>query len=337
MFAILSHNNNGGNMAVLTPIQSSQNELTRQLNDITQQYVDASQSDATRQSYSSDWREFEEFCITADENPLPAEPETVARFLSHQASIKGLKVSTIERRISAINDYHRKLGKTPPTKHTRSKVITEAMQGIKRQHGEPKDKKAPATDDIISRMLSVIKDDTLEGYRDRALIAFGFASAMRRAEIVNVHVEDLQLHEEGLVVFVRTSKTDKYNEGDTITLPHGRYIRPIEHLMDWLRVSGIESGPVFRPLKKGGKSTRDMALSGERVNLIVKKYAAQIGLNPDDFGAHSFRSGYITTAAMVGAPISTIMAQSRHKTMNVVQEYFIIQEKFKNHSGAAFL
>jgi hypothetical protein len=40
-------------------------------------------------------------------------------------------------------------------------------------------KKAPITADLIAAMLATCRSD-IRGVRDRALIAFGFASAMRR-------------------------------------------------------------------------------------------------------------------------------------------------------------
>jgi hypothetical protein len=65
---------------------------------------------------------------------------------------------------------------------------------------------------------------TQKGLRDRGLLLFGFASAMRRSELVALAVEDLEHTERGLLVTVRRSKTDQEGRGhrrDSDRAPHG--------------------------------------------------------------------------------------------------------------------
>ena len=49
----------------------------------------------------------------------------------------------------------------------------------------------------------------LRGLRDRPLILLGFAGALRRSELVALDVCDLEETAEGLLVHIRTSKTDQ--------------------------------------------------------------------------------------------------------------------------------
>lgn len=51
--------------------------------------------------------------------------------------------------------------------------------------------------------------DSLAGIRDRALISFGFATAMRRSELVALEVSDLVPVEDGYRVVIRRSKGDQ--------------------------------------------------------------------------------------------------------------------------------
>jgi hypothetical protein len=55
--------------------------------------------------------------------------------------------------------------------------------------------------------------DTLIGRRDRALLAFGFAGAFRRAELVALEIDDLVEVADGLRVVIRHSKTDQEGQG----------------------------------------------------------------------------------------------------------------------------
>jgi hypothetical protein len=52
---------------------------------------------------------------------------------------------------------------------------------------------------------------------------------------------------------------------------------------------------------------------------ISKAYAGKLGLNAADFGAHSLRAGFLTSAAGRGASVFKRRDVSRHKSMDVLQ------------------
>lgn len=61
------------------------------------------------------------------------------------------------------------------------------------------------------------------------------------------------------------------------------------------------------------------------------------GLDINEFGAHSLRAGFITSAAEAGANLFKIMDVSRHKSVQTVKGYVRTAELFKDHAGNAFL
>ncbi|WP_190394257.1 site-specific integrase [Nocardiopsis quinghaiensis] len=63
------------------------------------------------------------------------------------------------------------------------------------------------------------------------------------------------------------------------------------------------------------------AMSGRAVGELVKRYARRAGLNPDDFGGHSLRSGFATQAALGGASDREIMRQGRWTNPRTVHDY----------------
>jgi integrase len=83
----------------------------------------------------------------------------------------------------------------------------------------------------------------------------------------------------------------------------------VRALRRWLQVSGITSGPIFRPVDRHGRLAAD-ALSGHAVARIVQRSCRAAGLDPKDFGAHSLRSGMATQAARSGVSERSIMAQT---------------------------
>ena len=54
-------------------------------------------------------------------------------------------------------------------------------------------------------------------------------------------------------------------------------------------------------------------LTDKSVCDLVKSYAERIGLNAADFGAHSLRAGFLTSAARRGASVFKMRDVSRHK------------------------
>jgi integrase len=71
-----------------------------------------------------------------------------------------------------------------------SPPISRILRGIRRSIGTAPARKAPATTDLIAAMLATCGEDP-RGLRDRALLAFGFASAMRRSELVALRVASM--------------------------------------------------------------------------------------------------------------------------------------------------
>jgi formate dehydrogenase assembly factor FdhD len=107
-------------------------------------------------------------------------------------------------------------------------------------------------------------------------------------------------------------------------------------IKEWLEASQITEGAVFRAVRKGGKiwGTR---LSPQAVCEIVKACAAKIGLDATMFGAHSLRSGFLTSAARAGKSVFRMKDVSRHKSMDVLAGYVREAEIFKDHAGAGLL
>ena len=98
-----------------------------------QNFAKAARSPATRRAYNSDWKDFAAWCAANALESLPADPSTVALYLSAQAS-KGRKPATITRKLTSISTAHRRAGHPSPCDRTYL-VVTETLQGIRRTLG----------------------------------------------------------------------------------------------------------------------------------------------------------------------------------------------------------
>jgi site-specific recombinase XerD len=320
------------NAADLVPIPSSSPVIPAELQDVAS-YVDASLAISTRRAYRSALTNFRSWCAAQSVQALPATPEVVARYLTALAKA-GRKVSTIEQRVAAIRWVHEARGHESPT---RTKLVRAAMQGIRRELGVAPQRKSPATVDRLAAMVSHADPDTLKGLRDRALLLFGFASAMRRSELVALAVEDLERTERGVLVSVRRSKTDQEGRGHQRAVICGNRAElcPVRAVSRWLEAAQIQSGPVFRSVTRHCRVNG--SLSTRAVAQVVKHYASLAGLDPAEFSGHSLRAGFVTSAAERGATADRIMDHTAHRSVAMVRTYTRRADAFANHAGDGLL
>ncbi|MCY0900222.1 MAG: site-specific integrase, partial [Firmicutes bacterium] len=242
------------------------------------------------------------------------------------------KVSTLQRRLSAINGAHEAKGF--PRFSVRDEPLKSVWAGIRRVHGVAQQGKAPAVTADIQAMVAKIPD-SLGGLRDRALLLLGFAGAFRRSELVGLRREDVQFTGDGLTIWVRHSKTDQEGRGRKVGIPYGshRPTCPVRSVQAWLAASGITEGPLFRSVNRHGQ-LQSAALSDKAVALIVKRWAEAAGLDPAQYAGHSLRAGLATSAAQAGVPERVIMAQTGHKSTDMVRKYIREGSLFRENAAA---
>jgi integrase len=116
----------------------------------------------------------------------------------------------------------------------------------------------------------------------------------------------------------------------------GERLCPVASLQAWLEAAQIIEGPVFRGVLPNGRLDI-MPLSDRSIALIVQRRAKQAGLAAEAFGAHSLRSGFLTSAAEAGAGLFAMMDVSLHKSVETVRDYVRRADVFKNHAAKGLL
>lgn len=294
----------------------AQNE---KLTDKARQSIYIARADNTIDAYRADWKDFCAWCIYHEESYFPAAPETIVNYINDLAD--NAKANTIARRISALTENYEAAGLSDKNP-CRSPLVRNALRGIKRMKGTLQHGKAPILFDDIKEMLQCIDGDELLQARDRAILLIGFYGAMRRSEIAGLDVEDLNFTRLGLLITLRKSKTDQFDQGQMIAIPYidDKEVCAVTALKHWLELSGITTGPVFRGFTKA-HTIRKNRISDKSIALIVKHYVGLMGMNPDEYGAHSLRHGFATSAAMQHVEERQIMRQTRHKSQAIVRRY----------------
>jgi integrase len=287
------------------------------LRTIAREAADASRASSTERAYASDWRNFSAFTTRICRERLPADPETVAIYVADLRR-SGRRPATISRKLAAIAVYHRSAGYPSPCEHD---VVRAVVRGTRRALGVAQRQSTALTLGDLTCVLTPIARDP-RGLRDRALLLVGFAAALRRSELVAIDFEDLWFEEErGVVIRIRRSKTDQESAGDDVAIANGSELKtcPVTALRDWLWMSGIASGPVFRRVRRGG-AVGSEALTGYAVAQIIAARAADAGLE-GDFAGHSLRSGFATAAASAGSSERAIMRHGRWRDSASARRY----------------
>jgi site-specific recombinase XerD len=233
---------------VLTTVESSLPVTLRAALESAADLARAEKAPGTKRAYASDFAIFRAWCAEQGLSALPADPAAVAAFIAAEAG-RGIKTSTLGRRVAGIRYSHRLAGHPSPTDDERVKAV---VRGARRTFGTAPLKKAAATSDKVIAMV-VGGCSGLAAKRDRALLLLGFALAARRSELVALDVADVAECPEGLRVTIRRSKTDQEAAGAVIAVCKGSIACPVQALREWMTAAAITEGPVFRPIGKGGR------------------------------------------------------------------------------------
>ena len=286
----------------------------------------------TVRAYKSDFKDFGIFCAQNGFKTLPSEPKIVALYLTH-LSTKDAKMSTLKRRLVSIGVIHKLKGHYLDTKHP---AIIENIMGIKRRKGSIQKAKKPILINSLKLIIDAIDQQNkqeIKKFRDRSIILIGFSGGFRRNEIVSLDYDDLDFVPEGLKINIKRSKTDQFGEGFTKALPYfdsSQYC-PVVSLKNWLDISKITSGPVFRRFVKGSKLSENR-LTDQTVALLIKEYLNLAGIDSKHYSGHSLRSGFATSAAESGVEERNIMAMTGHKSTEMVRRYIKEANLFKNNA-----
>jgi len=294
-------------------------------------YFDNADADNTKRSYRSDWIHFSNWCEKNNSVSLPVKPETLILYLTELA--REFKASTIKRRLSTIARVHKENGFEASLVYNQK--VRRTLKGIHNKIGSNQAGKKPLLAEDIKAMVKDL-NDTLKDSRDRAILLIGFAGTFRRSELSGLNVEDLNFVTDGVIITLRKSKTDQEGQGIKKGILCGENPKtcPVLALKNWLEISGLESGAVFRSFDIHG-NLNENRLSDRGVALIVKRYAKKIGKDEKDFAGHSLRSGSVTQGAINGVNDRALMNQGGWRSRSMVDRYVKDANIFRNNLSGA--
>ncbi len=236
--------------------------------------------------------------------------------------------ATLDRRVASWRAFHRMKNLTPPFD---APLVRQALLRGRRANARPPAPKSahPITRSVLEAMLATC-DDSLRGMRDRAILMLGWASGgRRRSELAGLRRADVALDDfasQGRL-WLRLTETKTTGPGTTPPLVlKGRAARAV---VAWIDAGQIEDGALFRPISRA-QVPLARPLSGDGIYQIVKKRLETAGFEPGFATPHGLRSGFLTQAAVDGAPVQAAMRLSLHRSAAQAQRYYNDVELVEN-------
>ncbi|MFJ3620463.1 tyrosine-type recombinase/integrase [Streptomyces iakyrus] len=270
-------------------------------------------------------RLFEAWCSEQGRVAMPCTTATYTEYGRHLMA-KGLKVTTIRHYMSLVRTSM-PAGKKPDN----SLFLLVLAQYRKKNKRALRRKEAfPITLPYLVPMMEKAEaDDRPIGWRDSAMLAFGYRFLGRSIEDVDLDLEDLTILDDMLVVWLAEDKSHK-GEEQTIYLHDREDLRLVFRMRRWvgyLAEQGIINGPVFREVLRSGKvassetrlkrgaTKRGDNLRPQTVNERVKLWFSAAGLKTDGrpVSSHSLRAGGATDLGTNGATDEELEEAGRWK------------------------
>lgn len=276
-------------------------------------YIQAATSQNTRKAYRQDIHHFMSWG-----GLLPTTTGAIIQYLHDHAPI--LNSRTLSRRLTALKHWHTYQGFPDPTDHP---LVRKTLTGIQNKHGRPKDKAPALTMDQLTQMVSYLMGlNTLQGWRNNALLQVGFFGAFRRSELAVMKWEDINFVTEGMEIMIPRSKGDQQGQGQICAIPYGdNRLCAVEALKKWRDQACIHSGFIFRAINKHGQVSHKN-LTGDGVNFVIKSVAMQSQIpQANKISGHSLRRGFATETSKNGASFVSIMRHGRWKHEKTVLGY----------------
>lgn len=266
--------------------------------------LNAVSSPITRAMYEKALRDFFQWW------ELQGRPEfTPATVQAHRDALeeKGYAPSTINQRLAAI----RKLAVEAAEKNLMTldqAAAIERVKGIRKSGSNLGNWLTEAQAEILINAPSA---ETLKGKRDRALLGLLVGCGLRRSELVQLQIEDIEQRDGRWVIIDLVGKN-----GRVRSVPVPPWVKVA--IDDWLTAAGVISGHIFCSINRHSKITGP-SISEQAILDTVRHYGNQIGLA--DIRPHDLRRTCAKLCRNRGGELEQIQFLLGHSSIQVTEQY----------------
>lgn len=212
----------------------------------------------------------------------------------------GLSNRSINCKISALNSFYKFLVKTG-TLETSPLAKHKALKVQKKIH-------IPFSEKEVTAVLSTKRDDSFEAIRNLLILELLYSTGMRRAELINLKISDVDFHQQQLKVLGKRNKERFIPLLNTVRESLKAYINLRNQLVN------IQDSDILFLTKKGAK------MYGTLVYRIVKNYFETISSKVKK-SPHILRHSFATHLLNNGADLNAVKELLGHSSLAATQVY----------------
>jgi len=255
---------------------------------------------STKRAYASDLAELAEWATARGAHPGELRYRDLRGFAA-QLSGRGLKKSSVGRKLAAVRTFH---GFLVDAGHTEANPA-ELLPTPKREQRLPR----TLDRDDVAELLERIPVKTPLEARDRAMFELAYSCGLRAEEIVNLDVDSIDFESESLRVVGKGQKTRLVPIGEPAQRSLRRYLETARHSL----TSGPRTDALFLSRNGLRLSTSDVR---RRLQIWVKEFSRHGRVSP-----HSLLHSFATHLLEGGADLRSIQELLGHSTVSTTQIY----------------
>ena len=242
---------------------------------------------------------------------------------------RGLQPGTIRSQLSSIKHMLHCFSDLFPFLYCDHVEIKKLFNYLEKIYGRPVNKKEPVTYYIMYKILDHIDFLILIDVRDWFLMVLAHIAGFRGVEVGIIKWTDLvvdnyfdtytQVKMNILMVFLDSTKTETQSSGAVVTISIPKQdtafnlLLIMKQYIKLLTREGFLNDYVFPSLRVQDRS-KNKHINTATIRQITKKRIKQIGLDPKNYGAHSYRVAFVHDAVAAGIPEALIKKTGRWKS-----------------------
>lgn len=271
----------------------------------------------TKRAYVQAIKEFfgKDLCNITIEDMQSVTPEMANKYAMNLLN-NGLKRTSINRKLAALHSFYKFLCRRSVGIMTYNPFDSD--EGCIRFKNAQKNyiaKRALVADEVKTMFDLAKMDNSIIGVRDLLVLELLATTGMRRAEICEIKIGDIQLTQ-GVYAINIVGKGNK----ERIIVASNEVMGIINKYMN-MRGITMKDKDEYLLVSHANRKSGSGKVSTNMIYRIVKHYAELADIDPDTISPHTLRHTFATQCIGMGTPIQDVQQLMGHASINTTELY----------------
>ena len=271
----------------------------------------------TKRAYVQAIKEFfgKDLCNITIEDMQSVTPEMANKYAMNLLN-NGLKRTSINRKLSALHSFYKFLCRRSVGIMTYNPFDSD--EGCIRFKNAQKNyiaKRALVADEVKTMFDLAKMDNSIIGVRDLLVLELLATTGMRRAEICEIKIGDIQLTQ-GVYAINIVGKGNK----ERVIVASNEVMGIINKYIN-MRGITMKDKDEYLLVSHANRKSGSGKVSTNMIYRIVKHYAELADIDPDTISPHTLRHTFATQCIGMGTPIQDVQQLMGHASINTTELY----------------